>query len=368
MSSNRRYSNRFGLPKISARARIAVSERYSMGSYPKTGRKADSSITKLLTPPRIVQLLKKHESEIVTDVSDMWFTFRGSLAHLMLELASDRIPAERLIESLRAVFMVLGTGESFDDVESLREALKAAREQIAEYDASRVSGEVKELRLYASLNGWLISGQIDMIEDRICDLKWSNVQRFKDGVPPDYDWQLQGYFWLCWENRDLLKSDYQIDFEKIQGLALHAIYADWSPTASLRQAEYPQREEEVFPIVPKPIDEIKGYFWERIEAHKQARVRLPLCTDEERWKDPPKWAVVKKTQERAYRLAGSAAEAESIRQSLSKPDAYEVEYRAAIPTRCKGVGTRKYCPVRDFCDQFQQEEKQGHTFYQPAKE
>lgn len=367
--SERSYTNLYHIPKAIARTAIALSERHEPGVDPVTGKPADFTVTQLLTPARIRRLLDLHDHEITTDVSDLMWTIKGSLAHLAIEMASTRIAAESAIERLQGVFEKWGAPDTISGPDALRGALRACHEVIGNYSDSRRSSDLQELRLYATVNGMLISGQIDMIDRKVSDLKVTSVQRMKDGIPIEYDWQINFYWFLIQENRDRLSREYGIDVDRIEGLELVAWYlGDWSPTKSIRSKDdYPPTEIEVFPINPRPLDEIKGHIWERVEAHKQARIRLPLCTDEERWRGSAKWAVVKKGAEKAYRLKDSAQEAEALRQSMAKPDTYEVEYREAHATRCMGVGTRKYCPVRDFCEQFRREKNQGHTFYTPAR-
>lgn len=74
----RTITNRFGLP--SSLYNAVCNDPYVGGG--------DISITRLISPPRIVALTKKHEPEIVEDASDRIWSLLGQSAHLVIERAA----------------------------------------------------------------------------------------------------------------------------------------------------------------------------------------------------------------------------------------------------------------------------------------
>lgn len=65
-----------------------------------------------------------------------------------------------------------------------------------------------------------------------------------------------------------------------------------------------------------------------------------MCTDEERWHKPDKWAVKKPGNKRALKLHDTREAAMAHAGTT-----LEVEYRPGEDTKCL-----KYCSVAQFCD------------------
>jgi hypothetical protein len=209
--------------------------------------------------------------------------------------------------------------------------------------------ELVEKRLFMTVNGKTVSGQIDLFKgDTLWDWKTTSIYSGKDG--PKEEWIQQGNI-----NR-LLCAENGIEVKRIQYVAL---YRDWSKMASERKGEdYPQSQVEVFNLSLWPLEKTRQFVSDRIAAHEAAKVELPLCTDEERWAKPERWALMKKGQKRAVKLYDTETEAESARAKLDdKPGVeageiisskqHRLEHRPGEQTRCL-----YYCQVSAHCSQF----------------
>lgn len=85
-----RFTNELGLPDAIVQA--VTNDSYSRGD-------ADISVTTLIGPPRIAELTRLHEAEIVEDVADRIWLLLGRTVHNILEKAAPKgaaITEERL--------------------------------------------------------------------------------------------------------------------------------------------------------------------------------------------------------------------------------------------------------------------------------
>jgi len=89
---------------------------------------------------------------------------------------------------------------------------------------------------------------------------------------------------------------------------------------------------------------------ERVKMHKWNKdiydEDLPVCTPEERWERPTKYAVQKKGRKSALRLLDSQEDAEKYidDHGLAVPTHY-IEVREGESVRCES-----YCNVNKFCN------------------
>jgi hypothetical protein len=129
-----------------------------------------------------------------------------------------------------------------------------------------------------------------------------------------------------------------------------AFARDWSEAASLRDSDYPNKVEKIqIPIWPKSMRQ--SFIRERIADHKAAREgNARDCTDEERWLRDRKWAVMKKGRKSAVKLHDNEKDAYQHLESLDTK--HYIEFRKGTYLFCE-----RYCPAKDFCDQYQEEIK-----------
>lgn len=257
-------------------------------SYTSGG--ADISVTTLLKPPRMVALEKQHKDEMEEDVSMRIWSLMGQVVHGILERASNTGVAER--------------------------------------------------RLSINVEGWSVSGSMDRyIDGLLQDYKVVTAYKFKDGgVPIEYEQQLNVYAEI------LRQHGHPVSRMEIVG-----ILRDWSKLEARRDANYPQTQVIVREVPMWSPSKALAFISDRVILHKQARITLPECSDEDRWARPTKYAVMREGQVRAVKLFDAQSEAESYAQQGKN---LSVETRPGELVRCNA-----YCSVAQFCSQFQKEVK-----------
>ena len=265
-------------------AKAVMRDTYTRG-------KADISATGLLKPPRIAHLTYQHDDEITVDVSKQVWSLFGRAVHHILELGT-------------------------------------------------LDGYILEQRYFAESCGWTVSGQIDVqrLDPQgitIMDWKTRKAYAVMNGRASDVE-QLNIYAWLARKNgRD------------VSQLQIVNIIRDHSSFEAERNPDYPQREVTVTDIDLWTFAEQEQFVREKIESHQLASISLPDCTDEDRWKKPDKWAVLKEGGKRAVKLLDTQEDAQTF---VENNEGYITEHRRGEPIRCQ-----RFCDVADFCDQYQGE-------------
>ena len=247
------------------------------------------SVTGLIQPPRQRQLYERHKDLIVEDVSDRVWMLMGNNVHNILE----RVNAQ---------------------------------------------DGIQEERLSIDVEGWKVTGQTDLYKDRmITDYKMTSVWAVLHGVKPEWETQVNCYAEL------FRQAGFGVD-----GVQIIALLRDWSKNRV--QGNYPEKQVVALPVDLWPTEKVQDYLIERVKLHQEAEklsdADLVMCTPEERWSRPPKWAVKVKGQKRAKRVLDNESDALAwIWNNPSKAKPLEVEYRQGEDVRCES-----YCPVKQFCN------------------
>lgn len=279
-----RYSNEMELPAQFVRA--VSFNRHT--SKPKT-----YSVTQALKGIRETILGRRHDDEIIIDAADNTWAIFGSAVH--------------------AIF------ENSEETES----------------------QLKEEFVYLDMpNGYRLTGIFDLYDAStgiITDWKTASVWRVIMKDWEGYRRQLLAY-------GVILRS---MGFE-VKGGQIIALLKDHSKSKARFDREYPQHElvKVEWAFSAEELDEMKGWLERRFEdieaAETMADDELPVCTPEERWHRPGKWAVMKKGRKSAVKLWDTQKEAEEHAAKLGG-DHY-VEERPGSDPKCEG-----YCVVREFC-------------------
>ncbi len=252
---------------------------------PYTSGGADISVTSLIGPPRKSALYALHAQEITEDASERIWSLLGQSIHTILERANKTGIAER--------------------------------------------------RLSIEIGGWTVSGGMDLYEEGggiLADYKTTSAWSVKQGVKDEWVEQLNCY-------AEILRSHNQ----PVTGLRIIAILRDWSKMEAARDPFYPRSQVVSFSLPLWPSKDTRRFLEERVTLHRQARVSLPLCTDEERWAKKPVYAVMKVGGTRAVKLYDLKDQAET---HAAQDKGLIVQYRPGDSTRC-----RFYCSVLPFCEQ-----------------
>lgn len=287
------YTNKLNLPEVIVRA-------VQKNTYNKN---ADYSITELLMPPQITQLLQRHDAEIKRDVSDQIYALRGSAIHSILEMGA--VPGDLCEERLYLT-------DPFDFTEE-------------EWEMTSSS----------------VSGQIDYYDislRTLWDWKEMSVWEVIYGIKPEREMQLNCYAALM-----------RIYGYLPEHLMLGVILRDWKKTEAARKPDYPQHQILVFEVPMWPHEQAMDFIKARLDLHVAAADRsddcLPPCTAEERWATEDKWAVMKEGRKTAVRVYDDQELASDHAASESK---CYVEHRPGENKRCES-----YCDAAPFCHQFQ---------------
>jgi len=280
----KRITNNLGLPEQMHRAAIKIFGKYDRGD-------AQISITGLSNPPRKAALETLHEDELEEDLSEVIWALLGSTMHQIFH-------------------------EGFDET-------------------ATAADHFAEQRLYATMQGWKVSGALDHYDKgHVMDWKLTSVFSVKNGKPKqDWSEQMNGYAWLLRENG--LPAD---------SAEVIVILRDWSKMDALRDSSYPRHQVTRIPVPLWAPEEAEQWVFQRVMAHQAALYELPLCSPEERWERPGKWATMKRGIKRAVRLHDTHAEAAKHVQQLGGD--HFVESRPGAAVRCQA-----YCQARPFCTQ-----------------
>jgi hypothetical protein len=257
---------------------------------PYTGG-GDISTTKLIDSPQVRVLSGKHYESLTVDVSERVWALLGQAVHTILERAG------------------------------LRE-----------------EGMVVEERLYADVNGWQVSGQVDRMhldQATLSDYKVTTV--YKKNGSDSWTRQLNVLRWLAHKNG-----------HRIDKLEVVAIFRDWRKTEAERNPDYPQTAIMTIPVPVWPLDEAEEYVTERVYIHQAAsRGEEVPCTDEERWFSGNTYALTKRGAKRATRISTNPLDFGEVDY-----ENYSIEVRAGEYKRCQ-----HYCDVSAFCAQWSSTKK-----------
>lgn len=264
--------------------RAIANDGYSRGT-------ARISVTQLIAPPRQVALMRTHWDDLDEDAGDRIFSLLGQAVHEILRRA---------------------------DMEALTER-----------------------RLSVTVEGWEVSGAFDRLvftpQGKMQDYKVTSVWAVRDGAKREWCEQLNTYAHLAREH------GYAVD-----ALEVVAILRDWSKLRAQREADYPAQQVVVIPIELWPPERAAAFLADRVRAHQAAETALPACTDEETWRRPDVWAVMKDGRKSAVRLCETEADARAL--------AGDTKGMSVVLRKGEAIRCQSYCAVARFCDQFLSEE------------
>jgi len=205
-----------------------------------------------------------------------------------------------------------------------------------------------EERLHAKIDGWSISGAIDLqivnedgtvtINDYKTTGAWSVMNE-----KIDWEYQLNIYAWLV----------EKVKQTKVFKLEIVAIIRDWSRRDAALKTGYPDAPIKVIPIRLWPMEEREAFIQERIKEHSNALFdletgdELPFCTPDQTWEKPTTYAVKKIGNVKARNVCNTDEEAQAKVAEYGKD--YEIIVRQGERTRCA-----EFCSVSRFCNQYKE--------------
>ena len=272
-------TNKYNLPEVLVR--FAQGKHYSRGD-------AHRSVTQLINSPRIVALEERHHEELEQDISDVLFSLLGTATHYILDKYSDE------------------------------------------------STVIREQRMFATVNGWRISGAMDRQEitaaGRIIeDWKVTSVYAVMN-EKIDWEYQLNCYAFLV-----------RLAGHRVCKLMINAVIRDWAKRNNAGKDGYPEAPIMQIDVPLWSFEEQENFIKQRIALHAATVMDdPPMCTPDERWMKPDQWAVIKVGNKRAFKVFLTEAEAQEL---VAQKSGFTVVHRPGQPTRCMS-----FCPVKQFCD------------------
>lgn len=282
-------TNKFNLPQPFVDA--VSTDEYVRGD-------ADYTTTELVSPPRILSLLRKHQDELIEDASDRVWALSGQSRHIVLERIAGLNPERYIVEK--------------------------------RFQAT-VGDNIK------------ISGKIDLFDrENLTLYDWKETSVWKFIMGDTREWEQQGNINLLL----MIMNGYEV-----KNLSNIAILKDWKARRArvIKRGDYPQCAIHVKPLPMWPPGDAMKFILRRIEDHRAEADMPRVCTSQERWQRDTQFAVMQKGRKRAIRLFSEFAQAEALfkmrTQSADPGQKFYIEERPMEPVRCLD-----FCPVQQFCD------------------
>lgn len=194
-----------------------------------------------------------------------------------------------------------------------------------------------EQRTAKAMGKWIISGKFDFVSNgRVKDIKTTKTYNWIKGSN-DEKYSLQGSIYR-WLNPEIITDDF---------IDVLMLFTDWTPLKALVDKEYPKSNLMVRTLPLLPLAETERWIINRLAeidkyegAHQDT---MPLCTPDELWMDPPKYAYYKNPKAaKATRVYDTPQEANAHKARDGVPGSKVVE-RKAEPKFCKFCDGRSIC-------------------------
>ena len=126
---------------------------------------------------------------------------------------------------------------------------------------------------------------------------------------------------------------------------------DWQRSKAKFDPTYPQIPFLSYNVPMWSNSIVTEYIFDRIAVHAQDPP--PECSDEEKWKRPTTYAVMKLKNKRATRVLDTQEEAEAYILAIDEKKRKEmhIEKREGACVRCED-----YCIVKNFCPYYKEKE------------
>lgn len=253
------------------------------------------SATTLIKGVKEILLTDRHWDEITVDVKDSIWALWGTTTHSLLEKEYDGTFTEELFEENVGAYKVTGRVDCYD----------MANETLFDYKTTSA---------------------------------WKVV--FKNFE----DWYMQGmiYSWLL-----------SLKGLKVKKCKFVAILRDWSESESLKKADYPKSPVFTyeFDVTEADLKSVAEFINEKVgcvaKYKDAADDDIPVCSPDERWAEPTKWAVMKEGRKTAIKVFEEEGEANEYAKELGTK--HYVETRPGKDKKCT-----RYCSCCEFCNYYKE--------------
>jgi hypothetical protein len=194
-----------------------------------------------------------------------------------------------------------------------------------------------EIRSEREIDGYIVAGKFDFVaEGRLEDFKHTSTYTYTKQVN-DEKFRLQGSIYR-WLNPDIITEDYML---------IQYIFKDFSP-ARVGQPNYPPTPSFAHKISLMSHEETDTYIRNRIAMLKSLENvpehGMPLCSDEDLWRDPSEWKVYKDSKSTRAVNGGKF-------DSLNKAQVFVANKGGIIKEIKAKVRACKFCPAFPICEQ-----------------
>jgi len=285
-----KLTNKYGMPPVFFSMIREMDAQWSRGGS-GSGRES-YGVTTLASSPWRTKLMKMHGDDLVEDVRDRFFAFRGQMMHKALE----DVPLYNMIP---------------------------------------------ELRIGMEIDGAWLAGRIDVISPgKIEDHKMGTVNSVfyhDDNKVQELARQLNVYAYMVWKVFQM----------PIRELAAQFYLMDWVGNKALTDSHYPQKPHFEVTVPVWTTEATEEYILSRIALHRKPLEELEPCSPIERWSRPTTFALMPPKAKRASKVAGSREEIEAwmVKNPTRVKQGSEIEERPGEDIRCaRYCGVSKVCP------------------------
>lgn len=252
----------------------ALVKAVMLDPYKQTGH---ISVTQLISPPQITTLLGRHGENLEEDAASRIWALAGQGVHAVLARAAQvdhkQVNFSELVDTIKNAIR----GSNLDI--ALDVAAEGAARAVLKLFESKV---VSEDRMDVEIEGWVLSGQLDLYEpekERLSDWKFVGTFSYKMASTEgksEWEEQVNIYRWLLYKKKNILAKE----------LEIVCILRDFMESKA-GTAGYPGSAVQRLMVPVWDINITEEFIRERIKLHQNAAKlpddQLPSCSDEERW-------------------------------------------------------------------------------------
>lgn len=320
------YTNNTGIP-------LALAVMFVTDNYDHSEELNTISVTSLLDSVRQIILSKRSLGNGTSDVQDYIASAFGTSLHSSLEAAW--LNPYKALEKLGYPKFIV---DNFVVNPEYHKLFNKQDNHIPIY---------VEQRSIKQIAGWNVSGKFDLVIDgRLNDLKNRKVWAYLNSSNDKKDiLQASIYRWL---NQDKVTEE---DFSILW------LFTDWNSLEALKNPLYPKQRwlEQKFKLMSIP--ETEAYLFNKLGLINQyinsPESELPLCSDEDLWKDTSVWKYYTKPENKTAANGGVYTSSQEAYIRLSREGKGIVKEFPGKVKRCL------YCNATNVCSQYKELVNQG---------
>lgn len=296
------------------------------GDYDLTFDPNVYSVTDLLKPVKSLILTRQIKAQQLPteskDLADFAASKLGSAVHTAVEIA--------WLHKYKPALKALG----WPDKQIDRVRINPPKD--ADPDNPNYIDVHIETRTARKIKDKFISGKFDFVVDGIVrDVKTTKTYTWINGSN-NHKFMMQGSLYR-WLNEDIIKADY---------MCIDYAFTDWTPLQAQANKDYPPQRLLEKKLELLPVDVTHDFVLEKLEEiadlEHRPQEEMPLCTPEELWQNPAKWAFYRKaTNKTATKLYDNPADAHAANAAIGNTGV--VVERKATPKYCT------YCDASSIC-------------------